>query len=143
MFMEKIENISFEEMKEIFNSLSDLEKSYILPESHKDKLEIGNYDSCIIRFGYFIDENCVGYIELYEVDDEACIVTAVKEEYRGKGIMKSLLNRVEELCKYNIFIKKLIWGCDVRNKLSQEIAKKYNFEFYKLEGNEIQYYKNN
>lgn len=130
-------NIDFSDIKEIYDSLSESEQKYICEEPLVD------LPYSIYRKVYTINNEKAGFIEYYKLQNsnEACLVFAIKEEFRHQGLLDTMLNEAYDYADNNNDIDRIIWGCTKDNIKSQHLAEKYGFEFYMEHGDEIEYCK--
>ena len=137
----EIKDYNFIDMKEIFNSLSIKERSYI---TWQEEL-IDNPQDYLFQKILYINKIPIGFICVFSYDlkskTTATINIAIKPEYRKKGLAKRLLNyAIKELLL--IGFSRLIYTVDKDNLISQQLAESLNFYLLntKKNPNEVFYY---
>ena len=120
----KLEFIDYQKALNLYNKLSNKEKSYVAPRGYyvdSPKLSF--------RLGLLDNDNLAGFIDAYEFHKgEGFIIISVDPDYRGIGIAKKLLKAaIAEAVKNNF--NKLIYKVDKVNEVSNNfiIDSIYNF----------------
>lgn len=110
----------FEDIVEVYNSLSSREKKYIAPDGSFDDSPYLAY-----RKVEYYNKKPIGFIELYRERNEASIALAVKKEFRKKGIAKKLMNNAIDWAKKNK-LNNLLYKVETDNFKSIQLAKSFN-----------------
>lgn len=114
----------FSDVKSIADKLNKKDLYYICNGEFKDSPYI------VYRDIYYDNNKPIGFIDVYSLDEKnMCIVLAVLEEYRGKGIAKKLVSKMERNINVKS-IKYIIWKADKDNIASQKLALKMGYKFY-------------
>ncbi len=137
----EIKDYNFIDMKEIFNSLSIKERSYI---TWQEEL-IDNPQDYLFQKILYINKIPIGFICVFSYDlkskTTAAISIAIKPKYRKRGFAKKLLNyAIKELLLMGF--SRLVYMVDKDNLISQQLAKSMNFYLLntKKNPNEVFYY---
>lgn len=132
----KLEHTTYQSALNLYNKLSNKEKSYVAPRGHyidSSKLSF--------RLGLVDNDYLVGFIDVYEFrKGEGFIIVAVDPDYRGLGIAKKLLKAsIAEAVKNNF--NKLIYTVDKDNEVSNNfiIDSVYNFILVSETDDELTY----
>lgn len=138
---ESADSQKFKDMKFIYDSLSDKEKSYM-----------GNkfIDSPAVVFrkvAYTNNTNTpVGFVELYDAEklhglnDEVIIEAAVHKHYRGNGVAKALVKAAIKWFKSRDKYQKIIYLIKEGNKASKALCEATGFKYIYTEREHDVYY---
>lgn len=90
-------------------------------------------DKNIVLLAYYLDKEIVGYILIRRIDNNTCLLDGlyVEEEYRNKGIGKSLLTEAINRCK-KLKVKYVDINVMEKNEIAKHIYKKLNFTEYEV-----------
>lgn len=121
------------EVSSIVDSLDDQEYYYLAGSNDR---EVDNYvkamkGSYIYRDVYKENGEPVGFIDLYKfdpLDTSARIVIAVKEQHRGKGIAKKLIQGALEFA-HTSGLEEVYYTAHYTNEASNELAKVNGFKY--------------
>ena len=131
-----LRDISYDEAKELYDKLSDKEKSYVAPRGkYIDSPKLS------FRLGLVEKNNLLGFIDVYEFNEkEGFIIIAVDPYYRGMGVAKSLLKSAIIVAISKNF-NKLIYKVDKSNKASVNFINNsvYNFILTSESYNDLTY----
>ena len=127
------------EFAEICNSMTDIEKFYIgedyiqLTSDGKTIQKYPDDVNVIYRKIYKENGNNVGFLDLYQnsYDKElkrAYVVIGVKEEYRGKGYARKMMNEMMNTVSNSDLIC-INYNAYIENIASNELAKSYGMEY--------------
>lgn len=110
----------FKDVEFVVNKLSENDLLHICNGTFKCS-PYTKYRLCLA-----VDEECAGFIEVYNLPDEKYefIVIAITPKYRGKGYSGILLDKMFKEYKNNY---PYLWRCNKDNYSSIYLAKKYNF----------------
>ncbi len=109
-------------------------------ESFKDPWTKENFEKELkLKFSHFFVckelSEVIGYIVFWTIEDEGHIMnTAVKKEYRGKGIGKILLNHIIEFSKTKN-IKQIFLEVREKNLIAKKLYSAFGFEPIQLRKN--------
>lgn len=88
-------------------------------------------DKNIILLAYYLENKIVGYILIKKINNDTCILNGlyIKEEYRNKGIGKSLLKEAIKRCK-KLKAKHIDIKVFYKNEQAKKVYKELGFTEY-------------
>ena len=106
-----------------------IEDNYIVTNHFNKMLD----DENIIILGYYINKTIVGYILIRKMANNTCLLDGlyVEEEYRNKGIGKSLLTEAISRIK-NMNVKYVDINVMYNNVIAKHIYEKLGFVGYEI-----------
>lgn len=134
---QKIFKSRFKDIKKIVDRLDKADLYYICNGEFKDSPYV------VYRDIKYIGSNPVGFIDVYAFDERNMyIVLAVLKEYRGRGIAKELVKKMEKNIDVKT-IKYLVWKTDRSNIVSQKLARQLGYRLYHYTKTSRSYMKSN
>ena len=134
---QKIFKSRFKDVKKIVDQLDKADLYYICNGEFKDSPYV------VYRDIKYIGSSPVGFIDVYAFDKRNMyIVLAVLKEYRGRGIAKELVKKMEKNIDVKT-IKYLVWKTDKSNIGSQKLARQLGYRLYHYTKTSRSYMKSN
>lgn len=127
----------FKDVKKITDQLDKNDLYHICGGEFKDSPYV------VYRDIKYIGSAPVGFIDVYAFDERNMyIVLAVLKEYRGRGIAKELVKKMERDIDVKS-IKYLVWKTDKDNTGSQKLARQMGYKLYHYTKTSRSYMKSN